>query len=410
MENKNHYYYVPENKLTGKTSLYDVEASCPPVPVFMTQNLTEKIDMCQLPAQLTVDIKDCWDGNLENYKSTGGCSGRQEIDKILEKPMNPCTGPICFENVKAGDILKIDIKKIDCLTGSIMTIDFEGVCGKLVYTKGEPVVKIYEIRHGNKVVLDGGYEADIHPMIGVIGVLPKEGTYPTCTPGNWGGNMDTTLIKEGATLYLPVQVDGGMLYLGDAHAQMGEGEQYTTGLEADAKVVLDIDVIKAADKKNAFMNIDTPFVKADNRLACIYTAGGKKITDAMSTIVKHSGKKNSLEALHDEIEGFVNSAVAKLTDKNDVAFVASDLREHLENFIDVPLRGVTDDALQEAMRTFIEYLVNNAAIRKPTFNDAGILCGLFGDLAISQIADDPYRTARLSMETALLKEYLGIDV
>lgn len=36
--------------------------------------------------------------------------------------------------------------------------------------------------------------------------------------------MDTSLICKGATLYLPVQVDGTLSAFGALHAAMGDGE------------------------------------------------------------------------------------------------------------------------------------------------------------------------------------------
>ena len=51
----------------------------------------------------------------------------------------------------------------------------------------------------------------LNPMIGVIGVAP-EGEPVSCgTPGAHGGNMDTKLIAEGATLYFPVFAEGALV-------------------------------------------------------------------------------------------------------------------------------------------------------------------------------------------------------
>lgn len=321
-------YEVPYNEESGKKSLYEIHAACEPVPAYENG---KHVDECSLPARLTVKTKDCWDQNLKEETEDP-----DKISELLAKPMNPCTGPIRLKDVKQGDVLEIKIENIECEPGSLMTIDFEGVCKSIVK---KVVTRLYTYEKDHVLSLADDCKVQLSPMIGVIGVLPANGTYPTCAPGDWGGNMDTALIKKGATLYLPVQLDGGLLYMGDAHAQMGEGEQYTTGLEADATYTLAIDV-------KSDMKIDTPFVKADGRLASIYTAP-----------------------------------------END-----------------------TDAALRGAMDKFITFLKDNAKKRPITYNDAGILCGLFGDLALSQIADDPYRTARLSMKLDLLEDYLGIEV
>ena len=51
-------------------------------------------------------------------------------------------------------------------------------------------------------------------------------------PGVFGGNMDTRQLTRGATLYLPVQVEGALFSCGDAHAAQGDGEVCVTGIEA----------------------------------------------------------------------------------------------------------------------------------------------------------------------------------
>ena len=51
-------------------------------------------------------------------------------------------------------------------------------------------------------------------------------------PGTFGGNMDTRQLVRGATLYLPVQVEGALFSCGDAHGAQGDGEVCVTGLEA----------------------------------------------------------------------------------------------------------------------------------------------------------------------------------
>jgi acetamidase/formamidase len=44
--------------------------------------------------------------------------------------------------------------------------------------------------------------------------------------------MDTRQLTRGATLYLPVEVEGALFSCGDAHAAQGDGEVCVTGIEA----------------------------------------------------------------------------------------------------------------------------------------------------------------------------------
>ena len=56
--------------------------------------------------------------------------------------------------------------------------------------------------------------------------------------------MDTPEARAGTTLYLPVNVAGAMLSLGDGHARQGEGEVCGTGLESAMNTVIAVDLIK----------------------------------------------------------------------------------------------------------------------------------------------------------------------
>ena len=56
--------------------------------------------------------------------------------------------------------------------------------------------------------------------------------------------MDVVETYPGNTVYLPVFVPGGFLYLGDAHAAMGHGELSATGLEMPSESVVTVELIK----------------------------------------------------------------------------------------------------------------------------------------------------------------------
>jgi acetamidase/formamidase len=58
--------------------------------------------------------------------------------------------------------------------------------------------------------------------------------------------MDIVEVCPGNTVYLPVFVPGGYLYVGDAHAAMGHGELSATGLEMAALSTITVDVVRAA--------------------------------------------------------------------------------------------------------------------------------------------------------------------
>jgi hypothetical protein len=50
-------------------------------------------------------------------------------------------------------------------------------------------------------------------------------------PRACGGNMDCRELVAGSVLFLPVEVKGGLLYIGDGHAAQGDGELSGTAIE-----------------------------------------------------------------------------------------------------------------------------------------------------------------------------------
>ena len=75
-------------------------------------------------------------------------------------------------------------------------------------------------------------------MVGVIGTAPRRGEESTLTAKDHGGNMDCTSIAPGAVLYLPVNVPGALLAMGDLHAIMGDGECGNCGVEIGGRVTV----------------------------------------------------------------------------------------------------------------------------------------------------------------------------
>jgi acetamidase/formamidase len=62
------------------------------------------------------------------------------------------------------------------------------------------------------------------PMLGFVGTSPRFETHNNGWAGTWGGNLDMQEVCAGATVYLPVEVEGAFLHVGDMHALQGDGE------------------------------------------------------------------------------------------------------------------------------------------------------------------------------------------
>jgi acetamidase/formamidase len=93
-------------------------------------------------------------------------------------------------------------------------------------------------------------EFPAHPMLGCIGVAAPGDFSPTSGPsGSYGGNLDYNEIAEGATVILPVYHKGALLFVGDGHAIMADGEPTGTGVETSMNVEFSVEI-----KKNARIN------------------------------------------------------------------------------------------------------------------------------------------------------------
>jgi amidase len=177
-------------------------------------------------------------------------------DKNRMPYSNPLTGPIAVEGAEPGDALAVTIGTIRPTIGqcATRTADPKQLCEWLGI----------DCPHGTHVcpIRDGwihwssSVRIPYAPMLGCIGTAPDWGSPTTAPAGPHGGNLDLVETCPGSTVYLPVFVPGGWLYLGDAHAAMGHGELSATGLEMPAESTITVGLIKG--KRLAWPRIESP--------------------------------------------------------------------------------------------------------------------------------------------------------
>ena len=143
----------------------------------------------------------------------------------------PLAGPIAVNGAQPGDTLAVDI--LDLHTqGWGWTAILPGL-GLLPDDFPDPYLKIFDLTEGDVTYLGEDVAIPIEPFMGTMGVCPAGASaQPVMPPGTFGGNMDTRQLTIGATLYLPVQVEGALFSCGDAHAAQGDGEVCVTGIES----------------------------------------------------------------------------------------------------------------------------------------------------------------------------------
>ena len=158
--------------------------------------------------------------------------------------VNPATGPIAIEGAKPGDVLRVEILNIQLTsednTAILLTGNALGACKDFF---DDNHVRIVNMKDGF-VEFSPDIKIPIRPMIGVIGVAPAGDPVNNGTPGEHGGNMDCREITVGSVVYLPVNVDGALLSMGDVHAVMADGECCGTGAETTAEITVKVDVLK----------------------------------------------------------------------------------------------------------------------------------------------------------------------
>lgn len=115
-----------------------------------------------------------------------------------------------------------------------------------------------------------GLAAHMRPFLGNIGTTPSRDLPDSHNAGDFGafllgaphayamtqeeldkhktdGHMDTNSVREGAILICPVKVPGAGVYMGDMHAQQGNGEIAGHATDVSGVVELQVNVVKNLD-------------------------------------------------------------------------------------------------------------------------------------------------------------------
>jgi acetamidase/formamidase len=185
------------------------------------------------------------------------CAGIPADKLEFAKNSNLLTGPFYIEGAEPGDTVAIEFLEMH------PNGDGEGSIapgfGAINSTSYTPMLNpdlprrswAYPIDRATNTATftahDGNFSVKIpmHPFLGCVGVAPPLGeTRDSLVPAEFGGNMDSSESSVGNTLYLPVSVAGALVYVGDGHAAMGDGEIGGTAIEVPMHVRMRFRVIK----------------------------------------------------------------------------------------------------------------------------------------------------------------------
>ncbi|KHL13261.1 acetamidase/formamidase [Mumia flava] len=188
------------------------------------------------------------------------------------------TGPIAVRGARRGDLLKITVldttRRVPygvvsnrhnkgALPGEFPPdgVTFSAFCG---------VEEIDGTPYGTMPLVPGGEPAvafGLDPFLGIMGVATAgDERLHSVPPGPHGGNIDISLTTVGSSMYIPVQADGALAYVGDPHFAMGDGEVALTALEASLRATVRLDVVAREDASEMFGELVTPLVETSEFL------------------------------------------------------------------------------------------------------------------------------------------------
>ena len=143
------------------------------------------------------------------------------------------TGPVAIEEAEPGDVLEVQILKID--------IDAPFACNGFGAGRG---FLPNDFPYGRRKIIPldrekmighfaPGIDIPLHPFFGSMGVAPPEsaGRYDSAPPWMHAGNIDNKEMVAGTSLFIPVNAKGALFEAGDGHAGQGNGEVDITALE-----------------------------------------------------------------------------------------------------------------------------------------------------------------------------------
>jgi acetamidase/formamidase len=227
--------------------------------------------------------------------------------------MNPVAGPVFVRGARPGDVLEVEVLEVRTRAWGWTAI-VPGF-GLLADDFPDPWLRISRIADG-RVLFGDRFQLPARPFPGTIGVAPESpGPHSVIPPSRFGGNIDVRHLTAGATLFLPVGVEGALFSAGDGHAAQGDGEVCGSAIETGMEIVLRLSVRRD-------MRIDAPQLVVPTMASPV--AGSLHVTTGVA------------EDLHEAARGAARAMVELLSGRFGLApeeayaltSIAGDLRIH----------------------------------------------------------------------------------
>lgn len=196
----------------------------------------------RIPPVLEIDPGDVvtFETSDEPYRRL---AAGEDVEAIGLERFNTVTGPVRVRGAEPGDAVRVDVLDIAIERAWAVRLPGFGRLGRA--TDG---VRIWRVPvEAGWLSLSPRLRVPMEPMIGCIGLAPLSGASSTFSPAYpWGGNLDVRELSPGAAIWLPVQVPGALLSLGDLHAAMGTGEPALVAIEAAGRATVRVGLDKGA--------------------------------------------------------------------------------------------------------------------------------------------------------------------
>lgn len=265
---------------------------------------------------------------VETIDASGGqLHARATLDdlKALDfEQVNPVTGPVYVEGAEPGDAVAITFNAFHA-SGWGWTANIPGF-GLLTDDFPDAALHVwnYDTSLSEPAVFAPFGQVSLKPFVGTIGLaLAEAGQHSVVPPRRVGGNLDIRDNCVGTTLYLPVEVAGGLLSLGDTHAAQGDGEICGTAIESPMVVAARIDLIKDA-------RLRFPRFETSGPVTRHLDAKGYKATTGIGPDLMQASR----DALSGMIDWLCATTGMTATDAYMLCSVCGDLR--ISEIVDVP--------------------------------------------------------------------------
>lgn len=225
--------------------------------------------------------------------------------------INPVTGPIFIEGAEPGDAVAITFRAFHA-SGWGWTANIPGF-GLLAEDFPDPALHVwrYDTALKTPAAFSPAGKAPLKPFAGTVGLaLAEPGAHSVVPPRRVGGNLDIRDNCVGTTLYLPVEVAGGLLSLGDTHAAQGDGEICGTAIESPMEVEIAVDLVK--DARLAFPRFETDGPVTDHldrKGYWVATGVGPDLMEAAKQAVRQTVDRVAAETGMAAVDAYMLSSV-----------------------------------------------------------------------------------------------------